>query len=96
MSAASLFGVGCWAVLIPVLWLLVKRRFEQVTGRTPSLRPELIAPRPRRRPGVKRALIVDGAGDGNGSILTALPVEEKEPDGPGRLAKPGGPAGRTP
>ena len=79
MTMASLFGVGCWAAFIPLLWLLVKHRFEQVTGRTPHLRPERSVPRSRRRLAVKRALLVDAADDGE--ILTALPADEKEPDG---------------
>jgi len=81
ITMASLFGVGCWAALVPVLWLLVKHRFEKVTGRTPHLRPELSVPR-RRRPVAKKALVVDAAA-GDGQILTVLPVDEKEPDGQG-------------
>jgi ABC-type transport system involved in multi-copper enzyme maturation permease subunit len=50
---ASLFGIVCWAGgLVPLLWLLVKRRFEQVTGRSAQSRPEGAAPRPR--PAAKR------------------------------------------
>jgi hypothetical protein len=34
MLPALLFGLLTWALLVPVLWILVKRRFEQLTGRT--------------------------------------------------------------
>jgi ABC-type transport system involved in multi-copper enzyme maturation permease subunit len=81
-TMASLFGVGCWAALVPLLWHLVKRRFETVTGRVASLRPERAMPRSRRRLPAKRALLIDdppGNGkDGGEQILTALPAEEKE------------------
>jgi ABC-type transport system involved in multi-copper enzyme maturation permease subunit len=84
-TVASLFGVGCWAGLVPLLWLLVKRRFEQVTGRTALLRPERVAPRSRRRPAPRRALVIDADPPANGrdedKILTVLPVdEEKAPE----------------
>jgi ABC-type transport system involved in multi-copper enzyme maturation permease subunit len=92
-TIASLFGLGCWAGLVPVLWLLVKRRFEQVTGRTPHLRPERLAPRPRRRPEARKALVIDAeppanGQEGEGQILTVLPVdvlpvEEKEGEAKG-------------
>jgi hypothetical protein len=87
-TITSLFGVGCWAGLVPVLWLLVKRRFEQVTGRTPSLRPERLAPRPRRRPAPRKAIVIDAEPPANGQdggeqILTALPVDEKEGEAKG-------------
>jgi ABC-type Na+ efflux pump permease subunit len=83
-TVTSLFGVGCWAGLVPVLWVLVKRRFEAVTGRTAHLRPERLAPKPRRRgPPPRKALVIDAEPPANGpegqeQILTALPVDEKE------------------
>jgi ABC-type transport system involved in multi-copper enzyme maturation permease subunit len=83
LTMASLFGVGCWAALIPLLWLLVKRRFEQVTGRMAEMRPERLAPRRRQSPAPRKALLIDsepadkGKGEGEG-ILTVLPVEEKD------------------
>ncbi len=84
-TMASLFGVGCWAALVPVLWVLVKRRFEQVTGRLPVLRPERVTPR-RRLPAPKRALLIDAEPPANGrggeeEILTVLPVDDKEMEG---------------
>ncbi len=85
-TMASLFGVGCWAALVPLLWVLVKRRFEQVTGRAAETRPERIAP--RRLPAPKRALLIDsepaanGQGDGE-DILTVLPVDDEEAKGQG-------------
>jgi ABC-type transport system involved in multi-copper enzyme maturation permease subunit len=82
-TISALFGLGCWALLVPLLWVLVKRRFEQVTGRTPFLQPERLAPRRRRRPEPHRAVVLDAEPPANGQddneqILTALPVEEKE------------------
>jgi ABC-type transport system involved in multi-copper enzyme maturation permease subunit len=89
-TIASLFGVGCWAALVPVLWLLVKRRFERVTGRTAVLLPERVTPRrPRRLPPPKKARAIDAAPAGNGQEITAdiptvLPVDDKEVGGSGR------------
>jgi ABC-type transport system involved in multi-copper enzyme maturation permease subunit len=88
-TICSLFGLGCWALLVPLLWVLVKRRFEQVTGRTPFLQPERLAPRPRRRPEPRRAVVLDAepianGQDGNEQILTVLPVDEKEIQEEGR------------
>jgi hypothetical protein len=90
-TIASLFGVGCWAALVPVLWLLVKRRFERVTGRTSLLRPERVAPRSRRLPPPpKKALVIDAAPAGNGreiteEIPTVLPADDEEADRSGRV-----------
>jgi ABC-type transport system involved in multi-copper enzyme maturation permease subunit len=83
LTMSSLFGVGCWAALVPLLWFLVKRRFELVTGRVAELRPERAMPRSKRQPAPKRALLIDAEPAGNGKevseeILTALPVDEKE------------------
>jgi ABC-type transport system involved in multi-copper enzyme maturation permease subunit len=98
-TIASLFGVGCWAALVPVLWLLVKRRFEQVTGRTPHLRPERVTPRRRRPLGPRKtvvldALPVDDGPGGNGEIQTVLPADEGEaggaPQSPDAVKPPGG------
>jgi ABC-type transport system involved in multi-copper enzyme maturation permease subunit len=36
MLPALLSGVACWAGLVPVLWVLVRRRFERMTGRVLS------------------------------------------------------------
>ncbi|HEX5270126.1 MAG TPA: ABC transporter permease subunit [Gemmataceae bacterium] len=82
VTMASLFGVGCWAALVPLLWFLVKRRFEQVTGRVPELRPERVMPRKRQLP-AKKALVIDAGPpakrrEGNEQILTARPADEKE------------------
>ncbi len=46
-----LFGIPFWATLVPVMWVLVKRRFERLTGRTAqtgSIRtiPHDLSPRP--------------------------------------------------
>jgi hypothetical protein len=83
VTMASLFGVGVWAAMVPVLWFLAKRRFEQVTGRTAVLRPERSMPRSKRRPAPKKALLIDAEPAGNGQegserILTVLPVDEND------------------
>ncbi len=77
MTMACLFGVGVWAALVPVLWLLVRRRFEQVTGRVALLRPERVMPR-RRKAEPKRALLIDAEPPEGEQILTALPADEKD------------------
>jgi ABC-type transport system involved in multi-copper enzyme maturation permease subunit len=77
VTMASLFGVGCWAALVPLLWVMAKRRFEQMTGRTARLRPERVMPRPKRRPAPKKALLIDTE-EGSEKILTVLPVDEKD------------------
>jgi hypothetical protein len=81
LTVSSLFGVGCWAALLPVLWFLVKKRFEQVSGRVAVHRPERAAPRPRRGPPPKKALLIDpepaaAAANGNGEVLEVTPVDE--------------------
>ncbi len=81
LTVASLFGLGCWAALVPVLWILVRRRFEQVTGRTSHLRPERMAPRSRQRPPTRRALVVEAKPPANGregEVLPVVPVDETE------------------
>jgi len=84
LTITSLFGAGCWGAMLPVLWILVKRRFEKVTGRVAELRPERVAPRRRRPPVPKKALLIDADPVTNGQdeerILTVLPVDEKEPE----------------
>jgi ABC-type transport system involved in multi-copper enzyme maturation permease subunit len=84
ITLASLFGVLCWAGLVPLLWVMIKRRFEEVTGRAARTHPERITPRARRPvTAPKRALVIDAKPAGNGQderILTVLPVDEKEPD----------------
>jgi ABC-2 family transporter protein len=88
-TMSSLFGVGCWAALLPVLWLMMKRRFEQVTGRAALLHPEREMPRRSRRLATRRALIVDEAPGTNGpvagdDIATVLPADEPPDSGGGR------------
>jgi hypothetical protein len=46
---ALLSGVACWAALVPLLWVLVKRRFERMTGRLARTAPERAARRQPRR-----------------------------------------------
>jgi ABC-type transport system involved in multi-copper enzyme maturation permease subunit len=77
LTVSSLFGLGCWAALIPLLWVAIKRRFEMVTGRSAALRPERIAPR-RKRSAPQKARVVDDEPTDNGDILDVLPAEEQE------------------
>jgi ABC-type transport system involved in multi-copper enzyme maturation permease subunit len=75
-TISSLFGVGCWAAMLPVLWLLVKRRFEKVTGRAAVLHPEWAAPPRRRAP--KKARLMEPArnGEGDEQVVTAQLADE--------------------
>jgi hypothetical protein len=93
MLPSLLAGVGCWAGLIPVLWVLVKRRFERVTGRGAKAAPGNDRPRGggafAAAPGSPRSEgIGSGAGVGDGRLahFEVLPVHLIEHDGmPGRV-----------
>jgi ABC-type Na+ efflux pump permease subunit len=81
LTVSSLFGLGCWAALVPVLWIMVRRRLEHVTGRTPHLRPERATPRSRQRVPPRRALVVDAKPPTNGQegeVLPVVPADEPE------------------
>jgi ABC-type transport system involved in multi-copper enzyme maturation permease subunit len=85
LTVASLFGVGCWAALVPLLWYLVRRRFEEVTGRHADLRPERVTSRRRPPRAPKRALVIDADPPANGQggaqdVLTVLPVDPVTPE----------------
>jgi ABC-type transport system involved in multi-copper enzyme maturation permease subunit len=53
ITTSSLFGLGLWAAMIPVLWLLICQRFRQQTGRIETVlaqRPTPISRRKRTAP----------------------------------------------
>jgi ABC-type transport system involved in multi-copper enzyme maturation permease subunit len=66
-TTSSLFGLGLWAAMIPVLWLLICHRFRQQTGRietaltqrpTPLIRGRRIAPALTMKDGPADAIVV--------------------------------------
>jgi hypothetical protein len=91
MTISSLFGLGCWTALLPGLWWLVGRRFQQMTGRgevmvaerqTPAPRPRLAAPAGQRH---HPAVAADRAGHdqppGGPSTAYSATLTRTSPDG---------------
>jgi ABC-type transport system involved in multi-copper enzyme maturation permease subunit len=72
----AIIGIGVWAGLTAVMWIVTSQRLRTLTRRDPNLAPEDPKPRPRRK---ERPRIDE--------VLEALPVE-KSPDRGSRRPEP--------
>ncbi len=107
MTISSLFGMGLWAAMIPVLWLLICKRFREQTGRIETVLAQRPIPLPRHKRSAPALTVKDGPLDAiiiaeehrdpvakpTEDVPTALPADEPEAekDADGIRQKPDGP-----